>query len=324
LPSTVVELADANVAVTHIGALLSVVREALVLKGIDLLVDDESSGARAWPRRSWLVLGSLARREPLPSSDLDTALVWEDAPDDAATARALRGAADRLLDGMERCGLKRCPDGANASNPLFSRSQAHWVAAVTTWIREPNRERALLLAAMMADSRPISDLPLGRTVIDAMLAAARPETFLPLLLNFTLAAHPPTGFFRDFVVEHSGEHRGRLDLKGGGLLPVAALGRWVAMVTGDDRGTTPDRLRRGAGAGVLTDDEAEVLVGAFELFYGLLLDSEVESIRAGRLASTYLAPGDLDSLTRRYLKEAFREVARVQRRVEGEWVSRLT
>jgi CBS domain-containing protein len=235
----------------------------------------------------------------------------------------LRGRADRVLSALERCGLRRCPDGANADTPLFSRGRADWVAAATSWVSGPPGDGALLLAAMLTDSRPVTGIPLGRSVIEAMLGAVRRELVLPMLMTFTTAQRPPTGFVRDFVVEHSGEHRGRLDLKRGGLGPVVALGRWAAFATEDDRGGTLQRIERGVTAGVFTADEADVLTGAFELFYGLLLEQEVAAIRTGTQAGTHLAPGELDSLTRRWLREAFREVARVQSRVQSEWVERM-
>jgi signal-transduction protein with cAMP-binding, CBS, and nucleotidyltransferase domain len=135
---------------------------------------------------------------------------------------------------------------------------------------------------------------------------------------------PPVGFVRDFVVEHSGDHRGHLDLKAGGLVPIASLGRWIAIVTGDDRGSTITRLRRGQAAGLLTTDEAGTLVRAFEYIYELLLDNEIHAFRTGApKASTWIAPKELGTLTRRCLREAFRAVAEVQNRLNSEWVTRL-
>jgi CBS domain-containing protein len=324
LPTTAVELVDAEVSPAQVAGLLAAVREAVVLKAITLTVATQvGEGTDGEPLASWMVLGSLARREPLPASDLDTALVWDDGGADPRTAAALRARADRTLAALERCGLNRCPDGANADNPLFSRSRDAWVGAATSWVGEPAGGGSLLLAAMLTDSRPITAIPLGRSVIEAMLGAVRREVLLPMLMTFTLASRPPTGFVRDFVVEHSGEHRGRLDLKHGGLGPVVALGRWAAFATGDDRGGTLERIERGAAAGVFTSDEAAVLAGAFELFYGLLLEQQVAAVRSGTATGTYLAPGELDSLTRRYLREAFREVTRVQARVQSEWVERM-
>ena len=316
LPATAVELWDTGVPPERIGGLLAAVVDAALRRLLELDADVADPGVPV----SWLVLGSLARREVLPSSDVDTAVVWDGAE---GAAGAVRAAATRVLDDLVSCGLPKCADGANAENPMFSRSLARWRADVAGIVRDPSAEGSLLLATMLADSRPVSEAALGRQVLDAMVAPARSPQFLHALLEYTLAARPPVGFVRDFVVEHSGEHRGQLNLKRGGLRPVTSLGRWVGVVTGDVRGTTPERLRRGAAQGLLTTDESESLVGAYHQVYALLLEEEVEAVRAGRPPSTYVAPGGLDSLTRRHLRESFRAIAHVQERLESEWQRRL-
>lgn len=317
LHPTAVELYDTGVPPVRIGGLIAAVLDA-VLRRL-LVLDGEV--ARTPTPCSWLLLGSLARREPLPTSDIDTGIVWADPEpgEEEQVAQAALGSAARVLDDLERCGLPRCRDGANADNPRFGRSLSDWTLAASSWIRDLSGEGALLLATMLADSRPVNELTLGRTAIDRMLTHIRTPQFRRALLEYTLSARPPIGFVRDFVVEHSGEHRGQLSLKRGGLRPVTALSRWVAVVTGDTRGTTPQRLRRGAAEGLLTEDEAESLVGAYEHLYGLLLEQEVAAIRAGEQASTYVSPRELDSLTRRHLRESFRVIAHVQDRLGSQW-----
>lgn len=321
LPPTVVELFDTGVPPTRIGGLLAAVLDAVLRRLLELDRKVADPGLDC----SWLVLGSLARREPLPTSDIDTAIVWADpegATDQDADGRAVRAAATHLLDDMERCGLRRCADGANADAERFARSLSQWTSAANGWIRDITGEGALLLATMLADSRPLVEVSLGRTVVERMLAATRTPQFRKAVLDYTLSARPPTGFVRDFVVEHSGEHRGQLSLKRGGLRPVTSLGRWVAVVTGETHGTTPERLRRGAEAGLFTEDESESLVRAYEHLYGLLLQQEVAAIRTATVPSTYVSPGELDSLTRRHLRESFRAIAHVQDRLGSQWQNR--
>jgi len=125
------------------------------------------------------------------------------------------------------------------------------------------------------------------------------------------------------VVQHTGEHRGQVDLKAGGLAPIVSLARWIAVAAGDASGTTVERLRRGTALGLLTADEADTLAGGFDGIYALLLRRQVEAIRAGQTPSTYIAPRDLDTLTRRHLRETFRAVALVQARVDRDWLHRL-
>src|SRR6516162_7606188 len=124
LPSTIVELHDTGVPADHIGALTSALTDAILTRLLVQSGEDDSAS----PPRSWLVLGSMARHEPLPGSDVDTGIVWADG-NGADPGGRIRSGAARVLDDMERCGLRRCPDGANADNPLFSRSRAAWTAA---------------------------------------------------------------------------------------------------------------------------------------------------------------------------------------------------
>ena len=319
LPSTAIDMVDAGVPALHVAALLGTVREAILRRLVELVAPDDELGTAC----SWMVLGSTARNEPLPGSDLDTAVAWE-GHDEGLVADDVLAAAGHLLDAMEKCGMRRCPDGANATNPLFARSVARWQASAAQWATEPSGPGTGLLASMLADSRPVTGLAIGRSLTEAMTSRARNRSFLEQLLRMTIAEKPPTGFVRDFVVEHSGEHRGELNLKRGGLRPVVAIGRWAAIVAGDTRGSTVERLRRAHEEGLLTVDETDTLVGAYQGIFTLDLQREVEAIRNGNDVSAYLDPRDIDSLTRRQLRESFRAVADIQRRLEGEWAARTS
>ena len=49
----------------------------------------------------------------------------------------------------------------------------------------------------------------------------------------------------------------------------------------------------------------------------------IEAIREGVTPTTFVAPGELDTLSRRHLRETFRSVAVVQTRVDRAWLTRL-
>jgi len=320
LPTTIVELCDNGVPAARIGALHTAVVEAIVRRVLDL----HPTPVLGDIPHSWVLLGSLARCEPLPVSDVDTALVWDDPPGPAPElGAAIRGEAWQVLRDLQQCGLSLCTNGANAHSPVFNRSRSGWIAAARSWQDDPTQDKALLLSAMVADSRPLTNPPLGRALTDRIRSHTRTAPFLRALLDEALGWHPPTGFVRDFVVAHGGEHRGELELKSGGLVPVIALARWIAIVSGDTRGTTTDRLRRGAQTDLLSTDEADTLAGGFDDVYSLLLRHEAHALRSGNTPTTYLAPKDLDTLTRRHLRESFRAIALVQARVDRDWMYRL-
>jgi CBS domain-containing protein len=171
---------------------------------------------------------------------------------------------------------------------------------------------------VLIDSRPVWGTHSASAVSDTFRAAsARPE-LLHLLARFALSHRPPTGFLRGLVVEHDGEHRGRLDLENGGLLPIVDLARWAGMAAGVTSASTLERLRAAGDAGALAPAEVHTLEDAFELFTELRMEHQVEQLRAGVEPDDHLDPDELSPLTRSYLKEAFRAVASLQRHIAAE------
>ena len=120
------------------------------------------------------------------------------------------------------------------------------------------------------------------------------------------------------MLEHDGEHRGLLDIKSGGLLPVVDLARWAGIAAGVTSASTSERLRAARDAGTLPNEDARTLEEAHELFTELRLAHQVEQLRNGREPDDHLDPRELSTLTRSHLKEAFRAVASVQKRVAAE------
>jgi CBS domain-containing protein len=85
------------------------------------------------------------------------------------------------------------------------------------------------------------------------------------------------------------------------------------MKAGVAAASTPARLDAAESAGVLTPQVAATLRVAFELFTDLRMTHQIDAIRNHRAPDDAIDPRTLEPLTRRYLKEAFRAVADVQR-----------
>jgi len=149
------------------------------------------------------------------------------------------------------------------------------------------------------------------------LAPARPR-LLRLLAEFALAHRPPTGFLRGLVVESTGEHRNRLDLKSGGVVPIVDIARWAGLAAGVTCASTNARLAAAEEAGILTAFDALALREAFELVCQLRLDHQVAQLERGVPPDDFLDPDELNPLTRNYLKVAFRAVAAVQRHIAND------
>jgi len=214
--------------------------------------------------------------------------------------------------------------GASAANPIFARSLASWRRAARSLSDDPTQEKALILVSVLADSRPVWSSGTAATGGAAYggLWEGRPYPeqagLLRLLARFALSFRPPTGFLRDFVVEHSGERRGQLDLKHGGMIPIVDLARWAGMAAGVASASTLERLRAAEAAGTMDSAEAQTLAEAFGFIFSLRLDHQVEQLRRGEAPDDFIDPKALNPLARSYLREAFRAVASVQANLAAE------
>ena len=311
----VVSLHESHVAAANVMAVYAVCVDALTRRMLELV---GAGPERAGVDFAWLAMGSQARREALPSSDLDSAIVWfGEADDDDLFRQRLVGIGREVLEGLRACGLRLDEHGVNASAPAFVRSVASWQREARGWLEDPTQEKALVLSSVVVDSRPVWGVHTGTPVADTFALAPDHPALLRLLARFALSERPPTGFLRGLVVEHSGEHRGRIDLKRGGTIPIVALARWAAMAAGVTSASTTERLRAASAAGKLAAADADNLSDAFELINDVRLEHQVKQLRNGIAPDDHIAPDELSALKRTQLKDAFRAVAEIQKRVSA-------
>ena len=322
LNPTIIALHDARVAAEHVAAVRSVVLDALTRRLVELAVRDAGDPPVPF---TWFALGSLARREAVPSSDVDSALAFQDESPEASdqdpgqVAGYLARVARAVDEGLRACGMSPDAHGASAANPLFARSLASWHRAARSLSEDPTQEKALILVSVITDSRAVWST---RGSVAGGLWETRPYPDQPYLLRllarFALSFRPPTGFLRDFVVEHSGERRGQLDIKHGGMIPIVDLARWAGMAAGIASASTLERLRAAEAAGTMESAEARTLIEAFGFIFSLRLDHQVEQLRRGQAPDDFINPKTLNPLARSYLREAFRAVASVQANLAAE------
>jgi CBS domain-containing protein len=314
LPEQVVSLHAGGVAASQISGILTVVCDALTRRLIELAIGE--LGPPPCPL-SWLALGSFGRRDAVPSSDVDSALVWDGDDADREARDYMAKLAARVTGGLGAAGLRPDAHGATAGKDIFDRSARSWRRLIRNCIDEPTENKGLIVLSLMLDARTIERVGAAQDVLDELRQLRHRRSLIRLMLRIALAKRPPTGFLRDFVVVASGEHRGQLDLKHGGMLPIGSIARWASLASGARTNSTRERLELAATAGILEPTDARTMTEAYELFWRLRLDHQVEQLRAGVEPDDFLDPKTLSPLTRTYLREAFGAVRQLQRSLQN-------
>jgi CBS domain-containing protein len=321
LRPAVIALRRGGAGAAQISAVWSVVLDALVRTLIARAQTGTSGLPPDEPRQfTWLALGSLARREATPSSDVDSALSWAEAgsADDSHLRAHLAGITAAVGAGLAAGGLAPDAHRVSAGDPLFARPLASWQAAAAKVVRDPYGDNAVVIASVLLDCRPVWGDETWQSVTGPLVTGAAESGLLRAMLRLALAHRLPTGFFRDFVVESGGQRRGLLDLKRGGILPIVDLARWAGLSAGLGPASTVQRLEAAAAAGVLSEENVKTLIEAFAVVREVRISHQIEQLEAGVPADDFIRPDWLSSIGRAQLKEAFRAVAAVQRRLTGE------
>jgi CBS domain-containing protein len=315
LPGAVIALHEARVPAHAISGVITSAHDALTRRVIDLTIEEMEPPPAAL---TWFCLGSFARREAFPDSDQDNALAWDGPVGDAEQAAWMAEFATRVVGSIEAAGIPACSKGAIASKGLFARPLADWQRVAGSWLDDPDQEKALILVSLVVDGRAVWGEDAAAAPLRATFSKAKDRPrLLRLLDSFALSHKPPLGFRGSIVVEHDGEHRGMLDIKQSGLLPIVDLARSAAMAAGVSAASTDARLRAAEAGGVIPADDVAILSDAFELMTNLRMQHQVGQLRNGDAPDCYIDPDSLTPLVRTYLKEAFQAVSRVQKNVSN-------
>jgi CBS domain-containing protein len=212
-------------------------------------------------------------------------------------------------------GWRLDPHGVTASG--FSASSIEdWRRSIDAWLARPSDNKVLIAISIVLDGRIVYG-DRGLDVRRHLFETGDREMLEQWMLRLALAAKPPTGFMRNIVVDGSGRRRGTFDIKHGGLLPIVDLARYAALKGDIALNATLPRLRAAAEEGIFKQTTARILEEAYELFSALRFEHQVMQLERASEPDDHLDPEELDPLTRRYLRDAFREVAAVQRSLAG-------
>jgi len=298
---------------SHITRVLAEVNDRLIAKILQL------AEARLGPAPvpyCWVVLGSEGRREQTFKTDQDNALISADSVDEPARDYFTQLAAF-VYDALLTCGYPPCPGNFMASNPRWRQPLATWVNYFRSWISEAElhgTEDALIFFDMRAVA---GDLSLFESLNPQTREHLKDAGMFKSLLALVATTHkPPIGFFRNFVLERSGEHKNQLDLKTYGTGPIVNAARVFALHDGIVYTNTADRLAALASSVGEHSSLFAELQEAFEFLTLLRLECQLRQLREGQLLSNFVSPDALTHLQRSLLKETFRTIARAQALLE--------
>jgi CBS domain-containing protein len=281
LPAIVSDLHASNLRAIEVARVLSALTDSLTIRALELAAQDFPLPPDGLV---WVAVGSQARREMTPASTPRGAVVCsEPLPD---------GWAEAVRAALESCGLP---------SEVIGHPPQEWIEL------DPEDELAL---TVLVERRALWGTPREQLPVPE---GAHRDRVLKALARRALAYTPPTGFDAEAVLEADGTRSERLDIRRAAVIPIVELARWAGAAANQVDGSTTERLRIAAQAGVLRDRDARTLIEAFELALELRVGHHMEQLAAGSEPHDWIEPASIGPLTRDYLRDVFRAVSAVQR-----------
>ena len=266
----------------------------------------------------WVVLGSEGRREQTFKTDQDNALIYANCEEDTAAREYFSRLAAFAQDALATCGYPPCTGSYMASNPRWRQSLSTWINYFQAWIKGAelhSTEDALIFF----DMRPVAG---DFSLFEALAAAKRDSIkdaglFKSVLASIAVTHRPPLGFFRNIVLERTGEHKNQLDLKMFGTGPIVNAARVFAIDAGVEPTNTSDRLSALSNGPEDDPNIFQDMQEAFEFLTLLRVECQLQQVRDSQPLSNYVSPDSLTNLQRSLLKESFRTTTRAQALLEA-------
>ncbi|WP_028844853.1 DUF294 nucleotidyltransferase-like domain-containing protein [Thermodesulfovibrio thiophilus] len=263
----------------------------------------------------WIALGSEGRKEQTFKTDQDNALIYADpaSEQEESIKKYFLEFTNYIKDNLLKCGFPPCPGDIMASNPRWCQPLKMWKKYFSQWVYAPKGE-SITFSAIFFDFRGIyGDLSLEESLREYLLTIIKDQKiFLGYLANLAVKNRPPLGFFKTFVVEKSGEHKDKLNLKIKGIAPIIDIVRLFSLEKGVRETSTLERIETLKHKHALAKEYGEELIYAFEFLMFLRMKHQYEQVIQGMMPDNFINPETLSNLEKKLLKDTFHLISKLQ------------
>lgn len=303
---------EEEVGMGFVSNMISEINDTLIRRAIRLSLEELAKrGMKPPVSFCWLALGSEGREEQLLRTDQDNAILYADPGEDDGKAEAFFLELGKLVvDILVEAGFDRCPGDVMASNPKWNQPLSAWKDYFSEWIREPENI-AVMHTNIFFDFRPVyGDSALAAELKSHIFERVKADrSFLGFFAKSATKNPPPLSFFRNMIVERSGEHRDAFDIKARAMVPLADAARVLVYDFGIDMyGSTAERWERIAE----TNENLARLASEAAMAYEILMRIRaLEGLNRGT-SGRYVHIKELNKLERQTLRNTFSVVTDVQ------------
>jgi len=269
-----------------------------------------------------IIMGSGGRGENFLYPDQDNGFILMDYPDSqhAMVDTYFVEVAKRMSLLLDTVGIPTCRGDVMATNPRWRKTLPQWCMQINEWLERPDPV-TLRCADIFFDFQHIS----GREelAIDLRHHVSRViqqnHVFLREMQLVQQDHGVALGKFGKLALEQESLHKGKVNLKYHGILPLVEAIRLLALREGVAQTSTLGRIEALYSSGILSHDEQDYLSDAFHNLTTLVLRQQIHDFKKGLEVSTYVNPDMLSSRGKDNLMDSLQAISALRSRVHSEF-----
>jgi PAS domain S-box-containing protein len=311
LPRLIKALIDSGADSKNLTRVIATVSESILNKLISFALK-ESGPPPA--RFVFMLMGSVGRREQTLKTDQDNAIIFEDVPEESKkeVREYFLNLGKKVCGWLDQAGYDYCIGDVMAQNPKWCQPLSVWKKYFKDWVNSAEPEDLLDTSIFFDFRGGYGDLNLTdelRKYLNEILKG-KAVFFLHLAHN-SLLFKPPIGFFRNIVVESTGEHRETFNIKKA-MTPIVDFARIYALLNNVEKTNTMERLLQLFEKGVLNSSDYNEISQAYKYLMQMRLRHQAMALKYNKKPDNHINPKRLTHIEGKMLKETLLQISNFQ------------
>lgn len=301
-----------GVKIEFISKLINQLNKKLLDKLYKLLAPKELIG-----KSCLVVMGSEGRAEQILRTDQDNALIISD--DCKISKEKLREFTHLFTETLVTFGFPRCEGNIMVSNPYWCKSQSDFKELIYEWVNNPSGDNFMNIAIFYDALCVSGDIEIIKELKNYLFKiSSNSQSFYTNFARVINSFDVPLGFFDGFVFNSKDEkHKDEIDIKRGGIFIIVQGIRSLSIQNRVLNTNTIKRINSLKELKVLDDESAKELIMAFNILNSLKLKASLEKLDKKEKIDNFVNPNRLTIMEKDLLKESFKIVNRLKKRLEN-------
>ncbi|MDX4070872.1 putative nucleotidyltransferase substrate binding domain-containing protein [Aliarcobacter skirrowii] len=301
-----------GVKIEFISKLINQLNKKLLDKLYKILAPKELIG-----KSCLVVMGSEGRAEQILRTDQDNALIISD--DCSISEEKLREFTHLFTETLVDFGFPRCEGNIMVSNPYWCRKQSDFKELIYEWINSPSGDNFMNIAIFYDALCVSGDIEIIKELKNYLFKiSSNSQSFYTNFARVINSFDVPLGFFDGFVFNSKDEkHKDEIDIKRGGIFIIVQGIRSLSIQNRVLNTNTIKRINSLKELKVLDDESAKELIMAFNILNSLKLKASLEKLDKKEKIDNFVNPNRLTIMEKDLLKESFKIVNRLKKRLEN-------